>query len=87
MSDGYTPEMLDLIKRVEASRPQRLAEARAGNDFPAMSLDQRQEVLNQFHPDYTTEGRRALGIGQNQDEVLPEELVDLLEYKMKSSTL
>ena len=33
MSDGYTPEMLDLIKRVEASRPQRLAEARAGNDF------------------------------------------------------
>jgi succinate dehydrogenase/fumarate reductase flavoprotein subunit len=38
-------------------------------------------VLNQFHPDYTTEGRRAVGIGPNQNEVLPEELVDLLESR------
>ena len=81
MSDGYTPEMLELIKRVEASRPQRLAQARAGNDFPAMTLEQRKEVLDQFHPDYTTEGRRALGIGPNQNEVLPEELVNLLESR------
>jgi succinate dehydrogenase / fumarate reductase flavoprotein subunit/L-aspartate oxidase len=81
MSHGYTPEMLELIKQVEASRPQRLAQARAGNDFPAMSLDQRKEVLDQFHPDYTDKGRRSLGIGPNQNEVLPEELVDLLESR------
>jgi len=81
MSNGYTPEMLDLIKRVEATRPQRLAEARAGNDFPAMSMDQRTEVLNHYHPDYTSEGRRALGIGPNKGEVYPEELVDLLESR------
>lgn len=81
MSHGYTPEMLELIKQVEATRPQRLAEARAGNDYPAMSLEQRKEVLDQFHPDYTDEGRRALGIGLSKGEVLPEELVNLLESR------
>ena len=81
MSNGYTPEMLALIKHVEASRPERLAEARAGNDYPAMSLAQRKEVLDQFHPDYTSKGRRPLGIGANKDDILPEELVDLLESR------
>jgi len=81
MSEGYTPEMLDLIKKVEESRPQRLSESRAGKAFPAMSMDARDVVLNAFHPDYTEEGRRALGIGPNKDEVYPEELVDLLESR------
>lgn len=81
MQEGYTPEMLELIKRVEASRPERLAQSRAGMAFPAMSMDQREEVLNQYHPDYTKEGRRALGIGPNAGEVYPEELVDLLESR------
>jgi succinate dehydrogenase / fumarate reductase flavoprotein subunit/L-aspartate oxidase len=81
MQEGYTPEMLELIKRVEASRPERLSQSRAGEAYPAMSMEQREEVLNQFHPDYTKEGRRALGIGANAGEVYPEELVDLLESR------
>ena len=81
MSEGYTPEMLDLIKKVEESRPQRLSESRAGKGFPAMSMDARDVVLNAYHPDYTEEGRRALGIGPNKDEVYPEELIDLLESR------
>lgn len=81
METGYTTEMLELIKRVEAGRPARLAMARAGEAFPAMTLEQRDVVLNQFHPDYTPEGRRALGIGPNKGEVYPEELVDLLESR------
>ncbi|MEJ1379780.1 MAG: FAD-binding protein [Candidatus Sedimenticola sp. (ex Thyasira tokunagai)] len=81
MQEGYTPEMLELIKRVEASRPERLAQSRAGKSYPAMSMDDRDVVLNAFHPDYSEEGRRALGIGQNQGEVYPEELVDLLESR------
>ena len=81
MSEGYTPEMLDLIKKVEESRPQRLSESRAGQAYPAMSMDARDEVLNAYHPDYTEEGRRALGLGTNKDEVYPEELVDLLESR------
>jgi len=81
MQEGYTPEMLEQIKRVEASRPERLNQSRAGKSFPAMSMDQRDEVLNAYHPDYPEEGRRPLGLGPNQDEVYPEELVDLLESR------
>lgn len=81
MQEGYTPEMLEQIKRVEAGRPERLAQSKAGESFPAMSMDQRDEVLNAFHPDYTEEGRRPLGLGPNRDEVYPEELVDLLESR------
>ena len=81
MSEGYTPEMLDQIKKVEESRPQRLSESRAGKAFPAMSMDARDVVLNAYHPDYTEEGRRALGLGPNKDEVYPEELIDLLESR------
>ncbi len=81
MQEGYTPEMLEQIKRVEASRPERLTQSRAGESFPAMSMDHRDEVLNAFHPDYTEEGRRSLGLGPNQGEVYPEELVDLLESR------
>ena len=43
----YTPEMLELIKVVEATRPQRLHQT-----FPAMSMDEREVVLNNFHPDF-----------------------------------
>ncbi len=81
MSEAYTPEMLELIKRVEAGRPRRLTEARSGKSFPAMSLDDRKQVLGEHHPDYSHEGRRALGIGPNKDEIYPEELVDLLESR------
>ncbi|MES9858964.1 MAG: FAD-binding protein [Sedimenticola sp.] len=81
MQEGYTPEMLELIKRVEASRPERLAQSRAGKSFPAMSMDDRDVVLNAFHPDYSEVGRRALGLGPNQGEVYPEELIDLLESR------
>ena len=81
MQHGYTPEMLEQIKLVEASRPERLAQSQAGEAFQAMSMDQRDEVLNAFHPDYTEEGRRPLGLGANKDEVYPEELVDLLESR------
>ena len=81
MQHGYTPEMLEQIKLVEASRPERLAQSQAGVAFPALSMDQRDEVLNAFHPDYTEEGRRALGIGTNKGEVYTEELVDLLESR------
>ncbi|MCP4043663.1 MAG: FAD-binding protein, partial [Gammaproteobacteria bacterium] len=77
----YTPQMQELIKRVEATRPQRLAQSRAGESFPAMSLEQRKEVLETYHPDYTSEGRRALGVGVNRGEVYPEELVDVLEAR------
>ena len=37
---GYTPEMLDLIKKVEASRPERLERSKKGLDFHALRYQQ-----------------------------------------------
>ncbi|MBW1646077.1 MAG: FAD-binding protein [Deltaproteobacteria bacterium] len=80
---GYTPEMLELIKRVEKTRPERVERARRGEDFPALTLAGREEVLSKFHPDYKQEGRRAVQVGPSKGEIYPDEFVDLLEAKSR----
>jgi succinate dehydrogenase / fumarate reductase flavoprotein subunit/L-aspartate oxidase len=76
---GYTPEMLELIKRVEATRPARIDRAKNNETFTPLTLAEREEVLNKFHPDYKSEGRRAVKVGPNKGEVYPNEFADLLE--------
>ena len=80
---GYTPEMLELIKKVEASRPERIARSKKGMDFEPLSLAGRQEVLDKFHPDYKKAGRRAVSVGPSKGEVYPTEFVDVLESKAR----
>jgi len=75
---GYTQELLELIKKVEATRAERVEHAKAGRDFPPLSLDERQERLK-FHPDYKSEGRRKLKIGPSKDYAICHEVADLLE--------
>ncbi|MDP8221863.1 MAG: FAD-binding protein [Candidatus Lernaella stagnicola] len=75
---GYTQEMLDLIKRVEATRSERVAGAREGKDFPPLSLEERTERLK-YHPDYKEEGRRPLACGVSKDYAICHEIADLLE--------
>lgn len=76
---GYTPEMKELIKRVEATRAERVERTRRGEYFKPMTLDERHEVLSRFHPDYMPEGRKALRLGPNKGDVYPEEVVDCVE--------
>ncbi len=76
---SYTAEMKELIKRVEASRPARVDKAKNGQFYTPLTLQQREDVLNKFHPDYKAEGRRAVKIGPSKGEVYPAEFVDLLE--------
>lgn len=78
---GYTPEMQELIKRVEATRPARVERARRGENFPALSLEERAVVLEKFHPDYQKDGRRAVKVGPDQGLVLPEEVATMLESR------
>jgi succinate dehydrogenase / fumarate reductase flavoprotein subunit/L-aspartate oxidase len=80
---GYTPEMLDLIKRVEATRPERLEKSKKGIDFEALTLAGREEVLSKFHPDYKAEGRHAVRVGPSKGEVYPDEFADVLESKSR----
>lgn len=78
---GYTPEMKELIKRVEATRPARMEKARRGENFPALSLEERAVVLEKFHPDYQKEGRRPIRTGPDKGLVLPEEIASMLESR------
>jgi len=79
----YTPEMKELIKKVEATRPKRLEMARNNEHFPDLSLEEREMLLKKFHPDYMDQGRRAIKVGPNKGDVFPEEVVDLLESKSR----
>lgn len=76
---SYPPELKSLIRLVEKTRPQRVERARRGESYPALTLAERQDRLTRFHPDYRAEAKRALAVGANKGDLLPIELVDLLE--------
>lgn len=78
---AYTPEMKELIKKVEATRPERVARARRNENYPALSMDERAEVLSKYHPDYQASGKRTVSIGPNKGDSLQEGVVRLLESK------
>ncbi|MFC1957764.1 FAD-binding protein [Chloroflexota bacterium] len=78
----YPPELKELIKVVERTRPERLAMKRRGEEFPLMSLQEREEMLR-YHPDYREEGRRALKVGPNKGYRVPHEFADILEARSR----
>jgi len=71
---GYPPEMQESIRRVEATRARRLTET-----FPAMSMEEREAVLQAFHPDYKEETFRAIRAGVSKGQRMPIELADIVE--------
>ena len=71
---GYPEYMIESIEKVEKTREKRLKAT-----VQAMSLAEREEVLNKFHPDYRPEGKRKLKLGPSREEGFPHELAKLLE--------
>lgn len=78
---AYTPEMKELIKRVEATRPERVEKAKRGENYPALSMAERAEVLAAFHPDYQDDGKREVQVGPNKGDTFQEGVADLLESR------
>ena len=78
---AYTPELRELIKKVEATRPARLERARRGENYPALTMDEREEVLSKFHPDYQKDAKRIVRVGPNKGDSLQDQVVGLLESK------
>lgn len=70
----YPESMQESIKKIEETRL-----SRAKEEIPMLSLKERQELLQRFHPDYRKGGRRELKVGVNQGERVPHELADLFE--------
>jgi succinate dehydrogenase / fumarate reductase flavoprotein subunit/L-aspartate oxidase len=80
---GYTADLLESIKQVEKTRPERTARKKADKEFPALTLDQREERLTKYHPDYRAWGLRELKVGPSKGYALALEIADQFESKSR----
>ncbi len=75
----YTQEMLESIKKVEATRPERLKQVLAGNHPRRMTAEEKDQVLLENHPDHIQSQFTELAIGPNKGEKVPLELAEMLQ--------
>ena len=71
---GYPDYMRESLKKVAATRADRI-----GKRHPSMTPEERQQVLEQYHPDWKMDQKRELKVGQNKGSIMPHEVVDQLE--------
>ena len=75
-----THEMTESIKKVEATRQERI-----GMDLPKMSAEEKSELLKQYHPDFREDGFEILKVGPNKGEKVPKQLCHLLQGQSRIS--
>ena len=75
----YTKEQLESIKRVEATREERLKAVLAGNHPRRMTAEEKDQVLLENHPDHIQSQFAELKIGPNKGEKVPLELAETLQ--------
>ena len=73
---GYTADLMELIKRVDKTRPARVARKKAGEEFRALTLDERKDRLEKYHPDYRAGGLRELKVGPSKGYAVAQEFAD-----------
>lgn len=69
----FTPEMMESVKKVEATR-----DSRMGMEPRRMTADEKDALLKAFHPDYREDAFEEIKIGPNKGQKAPAELVHLL---------
>ncbi len=77
----FTPDMLESIKKVEATRAQRMK-----TEPRRMTAEEKDDLLKKYHPDYRTEGFVEIKIGPNKGEKVPTELGHLLHSNSRLLT-
>ena len=63
---SYPENMQASIREIEETRL-----SRAKEEFPKLSLKERQDLLQKFHPDYREGGRREVKAGVNRGKKFP----------------
>ncbi len=71
---GYTEEMRKSIDNVNKTRSKRINEV-----MEHMTMQERDDVLKNYHPDYKVDMKRALAYGNNKGDIVPLEVADVLE--------
>ena len=69
----FTPEMLESVKKVEATRAERMK-----TEPRRMTADEKDALLKAYHPDYREDGFAEIKIGPNKGQKVPSELGHLL---------
>ena len=69
----YPVEMQESIKKVELTRSSRL-----NQEFDRLELSEKARLLEDYHPDYRIDSKAKISLGPNSDELVPVELVELL---------
>jgi succinate dehydrogenase/fumarate reductase flavoprotein subunit len=76
----YPDYMHESLRKVETTRAGRLKLAKSGKAiFPMMSAEERERILNEFHPDYRKGSRRKMRVGPNKGELVTSQVADILE--------
>jgi succinate dehydrogenase/fumarate reductase flavoprotein subunit len=71
---GYPEYMKESLEKVKQTRA-----GRVGKRFTPMTADERQKVLEGYHPDWKMDQKRELRVGHNKGLLMPHEVVDQLE--------
>ncbi len=69
----FTAEMYESIKKVEATRKERMA-----TEPRRMTAEEKETLLKAYHPDYREDGFMEIKVGPNKGEKAPKELTELL---------
>ncbi|MDD6661810.1 MAG: FAD-dependent oxidoreductase [Lachnospiraceae bacterium] len=69
----FTPEMMESVKKVEATRASRL-----GMEPRRMTAEEKNQLLREFHPDYREEAFEEIKVGPNKGQKANKELVHML---------
>lgn len=77
----FTPEMMESVKKVEATRDMRM-----GMEPRRMTAEEKDALLKEFHPDYRQEAFEEIKIGPNKGQKAPAELVHLLHSNSRLLT-
>jgi succinate dehydrogenase / fumarate reductase flavoprotein subunit len=75
---NYTQEQLESMKKVEATRKDRV-----GKELRRMTADEKDALLKKFHPDYIESAYETLQVGVNKGDKVLHELAGLLQGKSR----
>ncbi|MFH1101019.1 MAG: FAD-binding protein [Methanobacteriota archaeon] len=81
MIDGYPDYMMESIKLIEEKREKNMAAS-----IKPMSMEERDHILREYHPDYMGNTKRTVNIGVDKGQLMYNGIVDLLESRSVLNT-
>ncbi len=79
----YPADLKQLIRVVERTRAARVERKRRGEEFPTLSLGERDQCLRKYHPDAKEGSRTAIRVGPSKGYAISPEIVALLEARSR----